>query len=399
MIVGVLNYRFDYYPYRRTILNQVPGVTYQPVQDIYSNLNRAAKKVNRTVGKEVFSTFNLNNQFQDLGLNNVDLLHFFNGVSFGSTPWVAHFETIIPRLSDLVTRHQGQQVAQNRLNARSRRAFRALSGDACQQLIALSDCSRRMEIDLLESFPAVDTTAIQEKLVVLHPPQATVVNDISEKNLTMNGKIRFMIVGAGFIRKGGREILRVFEHLVRDKHYPIELVIISSLRMDHYAAYETEADVQAVKERIAANTDWIDYHEKLPNPQVLDLMRGAHVGLLPTYADTYGYSVLEFQAAGTPVISTNVRALPEINPSEAGWLIDVPHNRLGEAHYTTPQERETLSQAIEAGLEQHMEAIFADLSQIPLKATAALDRIRREHDPVRYGERLGEIYRRALQGN
>ena len=63
---------------------------------------------------------------------------------------------------------------------------------------------------------------------------------------------------------------------------------------------------------------WISYVPKLTNNETLELMKKSHIGLLPTYADTYGYSVLEFQAAGCPVITTNVRALPEINNNNLG---------------------------------------------------------------------------------
>ncbi|MFW2788163.1 glycosyltransferase, partial [Acinetobacter baumannii] len=55
-----------------------------------------------------------------------------------------------------------------------------------------------------------------------------------------------------------------------------------------------------------------------------------HIGLLPTWADTFGYSVLEFQACGCPVISTDVRALSEINNNDIGWLINVDKNKYGE---------------------------------------------------------------------
>jgi glycosyltransferase involved in cell wall biosynthesis len=93
----------------------------------------------------------------------------------------------------------------------------------------------------------------------------------------------------------------------RDK-YEIELTIVSSLNIDNYATKKEPSDVQRVKNFIQKNSDWINYFPQLPNHEVLELMKKSHVGLLPTYADTYGYSVLEFQAAGCPVITTNVRA-------------------------------------------------------------------------------------------
>ncbi len=49
-------------------------------------------------------------------------------------------------------------------------------------------------------------------------------------------------------------------------------------------------------------------------------MRTADIGMLPSYADTYGFSVLEAQA-GNAVITTDIRALPEVNNPAVGWLI------------------------------------------------------------------------------
>ncbi len=130
---------------------------------------------------------------------------------------------------------------------------------------------------------------------------------------------------------------------------------------------------------------------------MLELLKNADVGLLPTWADTYGLSVLEAQASGCPVITTNVRALPEINNNHVGWLIKVPKDELGEAIYATDEDRQKLSQSIQSGLESDIRSIVADPSVIALKGQAALDQIRAEHDPQAYAESLRQIYRAALE--
>ncbi len=91
-----------------------------------------------------------------------------------------------------------------------------------------------------------------------------------------------------------------------------------------------------------------------------------------------------------------MRALPEINNTETGWLIRVPKNDLGEALYSTPEERERLSQHIQAGLEAIIGSIVADPSVIFTKGVKALDRIREMHDPAAYAQKLREIYHQAL---
>ena len=397
MKIGILAYRIKYYSYLRNILNKIPDAEYIPVNDLYSFLRKGALFVNRTLGKPLLPVFNLNNQFEDLDLNRVDLLHFFNGVSYGRTPWVSSFETILPRFSHLVTRHHGQEIAHVSPDALTRRGLEALAGRSCLAILPLSQSAALMQTDLLKDLPAEYAQPILDKMRVLHPPQEVLVPEVKAREYSPDNPIRFILVGAAFFRKGGREVLEVFERLVRQEKLPVRLIIVSSLRIEPYAAKETEEDVAWAKAKIAENADWIEYYPALPNADTLALMRTADVGMLPSYADTYGFSVLEAQASGLPVITTDIRALPEVNNPTVGWLIKVPKNALGEALYVTVEEREVLSQSIRAGLEQSVRHIAADPGQIAVKGAAALDRIRKEHDPAAYADALRQIYGLAFQ--
>jgi len=397
MKIGILAYRIKYYSYLRNILNKIPDAEYIPVNDLYSFLRKGALFVNRTLGKPLLPVFNLNNQFEDLDLNRVDLLHFFNGVSYGRTPWVSSFETILPRFSHLVTRHHGQEIAHVSPDALTRRGLEALAGRSCLAILPLSQSAALMQTDLLKDLPAEYAQPILDKMRVLHPPQEVLVPEVKAREYSPDNPIRFILVGAAFFRKGGREVLEVFERLVRQEKLPVRLIIVSSLRIEPYAAKETEEDVAWAKAKIADNADWIEYYPALPNADTLALMRTADVGMLPSYADTYGFSVLEAQASGLPVITTDIRALPEVNNPTVGWLIKVPKNALGEALYVTVEEREVLSHSIRAGLEQSVRHIAADPGQIAVKGAAALDRIRKEHDPAAYADALRQIYGLAFQ--
>jgi len=397
MKIGIVSYRMDYYINQRLMLDILPDATYVPVRDWYGFVRRLANKFNRTLGKPLFPVFNLNNQFEDLDLNRVDLLHFFNGVSYGRTPWVSSFETILPRFAHLVTRHHGQEIAHVSPDALTRRGLEALAGRSCLVILPLSQSAAQMQTDLLKDLPAEYAQPILDKMRVLHPPQEVLVPEVKAREYSSDNPIRFILVGAAFFRKGGREVLEVFERLVRQEKLPARLIIVSSLRIEPYAAKETEEDVAWAKAKIAENADWIEYYPELTNVDTLALMRGADVGMLPSYADTYGFSVLEAQACGLPVITTDIRALPEVNNPSVGWLIKVPKNALGEALYATAEEREVLSQSIRAGLEQSVRHIAADTGQIAVKGAAALERIRKEHDPTTYANALRQVYGLAFQ--
>lgn len=398
MKIGVVSYRFDYYTYLRNIVDKLPEAEYVPVKDLYSNLRRAALFANRQLDRELFPTFDLNNQFDDFELNNVDILHFSNGVSFGRTPWVSHFETVLPRFSGLMGRFHGKSKGPFKLTPLIQRGFNALQSPSCRRIIAWSQSAADLQRDLLTELPFEERETILKKLVVLHPPQEIIVNKPVKRYYDNADPIRFILVGAAFFRKGGKETLLAFEKLVKNELAPIQLVIVSSLRLEPYAAHESESDKAWAIQFMEENLDWIEYHQDLPNQELLDMMQTCDVGILPTYADTYGLSVLEEQACGLPVITTDVRAMPEINNADAGWLIRVPKNDLGEALYSAAEERERLSQQIQAGLEAIVRNIVAEPSVIFGKGQKAIERIREMHDPTGYAQKLRDIYQIALEG-
>lgn len=393
-----VGYDNDRYYNERNIIGIVPDAQYVRLNDIHKIKRRVLGQINLRLHRRIFDTAAPQTRFADFGLNRVDLMHFFNIVSFSKRPWITTFETVVPRFACVLSCHHGRDCGYSSLigEPNIRKALEAMSGDACKKLIAMSMCNIGLQKDLLQNFPEY-RSEIELKLTCLHPPQPIFVDDYDSKRLSPDGQIRFMFVGAAFFTKGGAEILEAFQDLRRSND--LKLIVVSSLTTDDYATKKTMADVAIAKKFIAENGDWIEHHERLENRQVIALMKSAHVGLLPTYADTYGYSVLEFQAAGCPVISTNVRALPEINNNEAGWIIEVPKNRLGEAIYTTPEDRARISRAITAGLTRAIGEIMEDRRVICRKANAALRRVRNEHSPAEFARQLGQFYRQALQGN
>ena len=394
--VGVLAYRMDFYTNLRVILNKLPEADYIPVKDIFSYRRALALKLNRLIGKPLFPTFDLNNQFEDFDLNKVDLLHFSNGISYGKTPWVSHFETILPRFTELLNRAKDQHWQNLQPGRLTLRGLEALRSPTCKQIIAWSENAADFQRKFLSEISSEYREPILAKLTVLNPAQEVLVERVIPREYDQEHPIRFVFVGAGFFRKGGRELFRIFEKLAGEEGLPVRLVVVSGLRLEPYAAQETEEDLNWARQIIAAKPKWLEYYEELPNSEVLELLKKADVGLLPTWADTYGLSVLEAQACGCPVISTDVRALPEINNNRVGWLIRVSKDELGEAFYTTAEDRQRLSQEIQNGLESIIRSIVAEPAMVALKGQAALERIRTEHDPQVYAEKLRQIYQAAL---
>jgi alpha-1,3-rhamnosyl/mannosyltransferase len=76
--------------------------------------------------------------------------------------------------------------------------------------------------------------------------------------------------------------------------------------------------------RMAQPGTGIRYLGYLPEEDLPAVMAGASVFLYPSYYEGFGFPVLEAMAAGAPVVTSNVSALPEIAGS-AALLID-PHS-------------------------------------------------------------------------
>lgn len=336
-------------------------------------------------------------RFQDFGLNRVDCLHLFNGVNYSRTPWVATFETFIPRFIEVLRNHSSHP---ERLQSspRTKKAIECLASDSCIGLFALSNSAYELQAGFLKLFPD-QRSRILDKTEVLHPPQTVATGNIGQLSypFEQGREIRFMLVGHHFFRKGGQEILRAFQSVRNLTGAALSLCVVSALRSDQYAARADEKDIVRVREFISANNDWIEYHPSLPSSEVLIKMAECDVGLLPSYAETYGYSVLELQSHGRPVITTDVRAFPEINSNHCGWLLNVPKREIGgEAYFQTAEDRERLSNAIEQGLMRVLQDIIDNPSQIREKGERALKRIRNQHDPDNFGKTLETVYRKAL---
>lgn len=318
----------------------------------------------------------------DLGQRGYDLLHFFNGVSISKRPWVSTYETFLPRWGAY-----GKQ--------RLKRGIKAMASPHCKQLIALSECAYRIQDDLLVSYPEF-RSEIMDKTMVLHPPQTPIISDYSEKPLS-GDHIDIAFVGGLFFLKGGLEVLRVVDRLLQ-KGAPLRLHIVSSLITGDHATKAGPAELEAAQRIIAAHPNNITRVSSLTNSEVLNLFRRCHIGLLPSWADTYGYSVLEAQAAGCATLCSNVRALPEINPSETGWTVDVPVNDLGYAIIGNEKEKKAFSKSMEASLEESLIHIMSNPQLIQSKGKNGLNRIKEKHDPKIQTKALETLYDRVLRG-
>ena len=384
MRIGVSN---DNYPEKRTIIVD-SGMEYINFKNknLYSYINFVNMKFFRQskifLFKPVFGS----------SKRDVDVFHVFNEIAITDRKWVATFETELPRILPPKSGNKDEN------RARLQRLSSAITAKNCLALIALSGAAYQMEMKLFRDSPEV-SQAIRDKTVVMHPPQKLYTSVRQPRKAT--DPVHFVFIGKDFYRKGGGEIVRAFDELLAEsKIQPdqVKITLIGDLKKTgNYALgkYQDEPTYASETEAMIARHDHLYEHvPSMPNDRVMALLQKADVGLLPTWAETYGFSVLEMQSCGCPVITTNVRALPEINPPEAGWQIVHELNDDCDYSVTSSQERDRLRRKTI----DRLKAIVADIVETPelitRKANAAIARIRDEHDLDAYQTRLRSLYNR-----
>lgn len=322
----------------------------------------------------------------DGGLANYDLLHFFNGISLGRRPWLSTFETFLPRWGA----YGGERI---------RWGLGKLAAPPCKRLIALSQCTHDIQAQFLAAYPEF-AEAIMAKVSILHPAQRLLLSRSElETKLEANAhqnQLKCLFVGADFFRKGGLETVKAVCELIR-LGAPIQLTVVSAMHFGDYASQTDKEDLTTALQLIAAHPQQIHLHRNLSNAEVLRLACAADIGFLPTWADTYGYSALEFMAAGCPVISTDIRALAEINGPDRGWVFECAKDSWGNAvKRETKADRNEFSISLQAGIAGFLHQILENRALVASKGRAAYAHVEEHHAPTKAAAILETWYDEAL---
>ncbi len=395
MKIGILSHN---YAAQRLFLNKIDNTQYKDLRlnnsFLYKNaylwLLKYMGKLHLSPEEMVARLFY---NYRSILPNDCDLYHFFNCVSFDKKQWVLSVESAVPWPVAVTrcTENKDGDFSAIRKNTYVDKRLKALAKSNCLAILPLSKCSYNIQIELLKEFPQY-AEAIQKKMFTLHPAQTLQIKNIEEKGLTWDDSelFTFIYVGNNYYRKGGRETVQVLAELHRK--YDFRLILISAMAIDELRYMRTSHDEEDARKLIEDNKDWIEFHAGLPNTRVLEKMKKAHICLLPTWMDTYAYSVLESQACGTPCITTDLRALTEINSDEVGWRVGVPVNRLNNPLHTTRLQQDEFYETLLAGLREKVEYVLTHREEVREKSTSCLKYIQKSHNPIEYADKLRRIY-------
>lgn len=206
-------------------------------------------------------------------------------VSLDATP--LQYDALGEFYGHLPTTNVRLEALKKRLN---QRAFRA-----ARHLVTWSEWAKT---SLAEDY------GVRPEKVTVIPPGIDMARWHFERPLRRTGPVTLLFVGGDFERKGGDTLLEAFRSLP------------SSLGLRLHIVTKTPG----VGANVPGVTVWNDVK---PNSEtLLKLFSEADLFVFPTRGDCLPLAVMEALAAGLPVITTTVGALPEaVTHGETGWIV------------------------------------------------------------------------------
>jgi len=180
-----------------------------------------------------------------------------------------------------------------------------LASPYCKKIMMHCEASKK---DLLNT---LNCSEIKDKLEVLYP--ATHIPKRLKKTKRKK-KIVILSVLSLFYAKGGLYVLEAFSRLEK-KYKNVELWIKSDVPEEIKQKYNSR------------NIKYFPYKtEILPREELLKkYYMNADIFLYPTFADTFGYSLLDAMIARLPIVASDNFAIPEIvEDGKNGYIIKFP---------------------------------------------------------------------------
>ena len=330
--------------------------------------------------------------FNPLPPRRFDLIHAFNRIPLGTTPFIIGFESHLPRAFGLED------------TAYFRRLTDMLSGDRCRAIVAISEHARKVFQDTHEERPRARD--MLDKLCVRYPNvDVPEYGDLLEEDVPKRVKVTF--IGSHFARKGGCVAVELARNANAAK-FPLDVEIVSSLQVG--GSIWTDPASTSFFDKYFALLDQpnVRHHPSLDNRAVIDLLRRSHFCLLATFGDTFGFTAIEALANSTPVIATDQGALPEfIVHRQNGVLLHLPTNPHGEWIHSSSPVRATkgfeniFSEEVSRLAKQALDEIMLatqDARVYHAMRRAAKDTARRLFDSRAADQFWDNLYVRAVGG-
>lgn len=176
---------------------------------------------------------------------------------------------------------------------------------------------------------------------------------------SVNGPFRILFVGWPNQRKGLDVLAKAFFEAFYDQP-GVELYLKTSQAWSTNAAAYTLNGV----ERLIVDDRQIDHDE------LVKLYHSAHVFVLPSRGEGWGYPAMEAMATGCPTVATDYSGLREFVTSQTGWPIKHGWSEVDYGHQTRAAEPNMHH------LAEILTAIWKDYGQAVKKALRAAEHVK-----------------------
>jgi len=249
----------------------------------------------------------------------VDVLHFVQFITkrIPTRPYIIDFEHIAA-LANFV---KLDRVSEHRI-------FNFLNNAQCHRIIPMTCAAKKSFKHLFPDF----FREVEDRTEVIYPAlpnyHALFNDQIDYSYVSPHSEtFKLLFIGNDVYRKGLHELLSAFKKL-EDKYNNIELYVISD------APRQLKRDYSSGR---------IKYLDPVFSPQ--DIIKKFYMAcdlfVMPTHCDTFGMAILNSLSCGTPVITTEQFATPEIIKPERNGLF-VRSNRLFLDQVLFPSRKVTI---------------------------------------------------------
>ena len=192
------------------------------------------------------------------------------------------------------------------------RLLRQCARDA-DALIAVSDHCKRELVEVMSVNPErIHVVPNGVRLEEFETPFDEAAHAALKARLGLN-RDYFIQLGTLEPRKNVERLIEAYRRVRQQRSEVPQLVFVGKL------GWKSDGIVEAV--RSTQGDGGVIHAGYLRRDEAVSLLRGARACLYPSLYEGFGLPVLEAMAAGTPVLTSNVSALPEI-VGETGLLVD-----------------------------------------------------------------------------
>lgn len=244
----------------------------------------------------------------------------------------------------------------------------------------------------LNTYGGVTNAQLLEKVEVVYPA----IRTVSDEQIQYNKDHLNLLFSGDFFRKGGANVIDAFEK-IQKSYSDVTLILCCDEKFDFITKNISLRNEYLNK--IKANKK-IDFRGRIPRDEMINtVLPQTDIYLLPTYAEAFGYAILEAMAYGIPVISTNLFAIPEmVEHEKTGYLIDVSSYNCEKLFkgYVVTNIPEDFKEHVTVKLSEYLCLLLDSFELRKMMGASGLKKAREEFSFKNRNTLMSDIYKKVL---